>query len=185
MKHFIWLKFLIIVLLAIGITQCSKSYPLHPTYSELINKGYYVYVLPEHEIRNREWTETVSIWSWDRHCHGTEISETANPIYVIYKDNTHQVKFQLTIGLWNMTWNHNQTKNQTQLDTQWASTGTAEYYTIDNYTKLRFEDKLGILVQVGSQMPITEVISITNELRYIGPFSDTITNPWDYTKCPK
>lgn len=88
------LRLVTVVLLT--VTGCSKPHPLNPTYEELVHRGFYIYVLPSNEVAARKWQETVSIWSWDRHCSGVELSETANPIRVVYTGESDQPPSVLT-----------------------------------------------------------------------------------------
>lgn len=161
---------------------CSEAHPLHPTYEELTQRGFYVYILSESEIEKHEWSQTVSIWSWDRHCKGG-ISGGSNPIHISYDGQQEQPGLLLVIGPWNTLWDYRKLTTKAELDTPWAMDSVGEYYTIDGYSRLKFEDRFGITVQVGSCLPITEVVRLVNQLEYIGPPPETVTNPWDYSKC--
>ena len=176
------LRLVTVALLA--VTGCSKPHPLNPTYEELVHRGFYIYVLPSNEVAARKWQETVSIWSWDRHCSGVELSETANPIRVVYTGESDQPELRLTIGPWSMAWDHRQSTTAIQLNTEWARTGSARYYVVEGYLNLAFEDRFGIPVRIGSRHPVTEVVHLINQLEYIGPPSETVGNPWDYARCP-
>lgn len=172
-----------IAILALA-TMCSPTRPLHPSYEELTQRGFYIFVLPESEVERRGWLQRVTIWSWDRHCKGIEISETFNPISITYRRQATPPEFTITMGPWSMAWDHRKPTTEVKLDTSWALDGTAVYYTNDNYISLMFQDRFGIPVQVGSRLSITEVVQLINQLEYIGPPPETVTNPWDYSKCP-
>jgi hypothetical protein len=166
------------------VATCSPDHPLHPDYEELTQRGFYIYVLPESELEQRGWLQTVSIWSWDRHCKGFEVSETFNPISVAYRGQATQPELAITIGPWSMAWDHRKPTTEVKLDTLWALDSTAVYYTSDDYIRLKFQDQFGIPVQVSSSLPITELVQLINQLEYIGPPPETVTNPWDYSSCP-
>ncbi len=183
-RHKVKVAVVCVVVLAMN-TGCSEANPLYPSYEGLTQRGFYVYVLPKEEIEQRGWSQTVSIWSWDRHCAGIESSETSNPIYVKYDGSQEQPGFTLIIGPWNMTWDHRRATKEVKVETPWAMDGVALYYTIEDYTRLKIEDRFGIPIQVGSRLPITEVVRLINQLEYIGPPPETVTNPWDYSKCPE
>lgn len=171
----------IVLIVAVG---CSEAHPLHPTYEELVQRGFYVYVLPEKEIEKHEWSQTVSIWSWDRHCQGTEASETFNPIYVRY--NGPRSGLTLLLGPWSMYWDYREPTSEARLETPWAMDGSAVYYVIDeegnDYVHLKFKDRFEIPVQVLSNLPITEVVRLIDQLEYIGLPAEIVTNPWDCSK---
>ena len=173
----------LVVTMFIVTTGCTgESHPLNPTFEELMQRGFYVYVLPKSEMEKRGWSQTVSIWSWDRHCTGVEPSETSNPIYVRYEGQQEQPGFALAIGPWDMTWDHREPTTEVEIDTQWAANGRAVYYIIEDYAHIRFEDRFGIPVQVGSRLPITEMVQLINQLEYVGPPSDAVGDPWDCSR---
>jgi hypothetical protein len=175
-----------IIVFAIALTLiagCSEDYPLHPSFEELTQKGFYVYVLPTSEVEQRGWLQSISIWSWDRHCKGIEISETFNPIRVSYSGQESELYLTLLIGPWSMYWDHNEPTKEVRLDTPWSMDGTAMYYTNDGHIHLKFKDQFGIPVQVTSCSSITEVVQWINQLEYVGPLAETVTNPWDTSRC--
>jgi len=53
--------------------------PLHPTYEALKGRGFYVFVLPEQEVRARGWQQDITLWSWNIHC-GVLTGDTYNPL---------------------------------------------------------------------------------------------------------
>ncbi len=173
---------LILITLA---TACSSDHPLHPTLKELTQRGFYVYILPEDETRKRGWSQTISIWSWDRHCKSVDIGETFNPITINYRGQSTQPELTITIGPWDMAWDHRKPTIEVKLDTLLAQNGLAVYYKSDNYLQLRFQDRFGIPVQISSRLPITEVVWLINRLEYVGPPPEEVTNPWEYSKCSK
>jgi len=160
------------------ITGCCEKHPKYPTYDELTQRGFYVYVLPESEVERREWSQTISIWSWDRHCRGYEVTETSNPIHVRY--DGLQSSMTLRLGPWSLYWDHREPTTDVKLDSPWAMDGTAVYYTIteDNkvYVRLKFKDRFGIPVYVSSNLSITEVVQLLNQLEYRGPNVIKLTN---------
>ena len=163
------------------VTGCSSAPPLSPSYEELDQRGFYVYVLPKSEMERRGWLQTVSIWSWDRHCKGGA-SGGPNPIYINYDALQEQPGLTLIIGPWNTAWDHRKSTTNVTIDTPWAMNGVAVYYTAEDYTRLRFEDRFGIPVQVSSRLTITEVVQLVGQLEYMGPLPETVTNPWDCSK---
>jgi len=170
-----------VLTLAVG---CSQSHPLHPSYEELTQRGFYVYVLPEEAVKQRGWSQTVTIWSWDRHCSGVASSETFNPIRVNYGGPQDLSGLTMLIGPWSMYWDHRKPTTEAQLDTSWAEHSIAVYYVVDDdYIHLKFKDRFGIPVQIGSRLPITEVTQLINQLEYIGPPPESVIDPWDVSKC--
>lgn len=179
-------KLIVVYITALAWTVgCSPTHPLYPTYEELTRRGFYIYVLPESEVEQRGWLQTVSIWSWDRHCKGIELSETFNPISVTYREQEGtRPEFVITIGPWDMAWDYRKPTTEVNLDTPWALDGTAVYYTNANYIRFKFQDRFGIPVQISSRLSINEIVELINQLEYIGPPPETVTNPWDYSRCP-
>lgn len=171
----ILVKIWIVVLLM--LTGCAKERPLHPSYEELIKNGFYVYVLPEAEMQRRQWEEIISIWGYRFHC---QSNEAPNNLYVRYVDEYAQVEVDLIIGPWSDVWDWNQNTTEVLLDTTIAKKKRAVFYNrTDGSTALMFEDQFGIRVQVWSSYPITQTLEIVQQLEYIGPPSDTVSNPWD------
>lgn len=171
-----------LVLLSV-VVGCSRSHPpLHPSYEELTRRGFYVYVLPEEEVNDRKWTQTVTIWSWDKHCSGGEIGEVFNPIRVSYGESQGQSGLTILIGPWSMYWDNREPTTEVELNTLWGTDDTAAYYIVDGYVHLRFEDRFGFPVQVLSNIPITEVVQLVNQLEYIGPPPESVSNPWDCSR---
>jgi hypothetical protein len=170
-----WLKAWIIVLLM--LIGCAKERPLHPSYTELIKNQFYVYVLPETEVQRRQWEEIISIWGYRFHC---QSNEAPNNLYVRYVDEYAQVGVDLIIGPWSDVWDWSQDTTEVPLDTTIAKEKRAVFYArTDGSTALMFEDQFGIQVQVRSRYPITETLEIVQQLEYIGPPSDMVSNPWD------
>jgi hypothetical protein len=172
----------------VSVNSCFDSHPLHPSYEELSQRGFYVYILPKDEAEHRGWLQEVEIWSWDRHCRGVEVAETYNPIEVFYHTETREAKFAITIGPWSMAWDHRKPTQEVKLNTPWISGNTAVFYRSadredDDYIHLRFEDRFGIPVQVVSSLSITEVVRLINGIEYVGPSPEAVANPWDYSRC--
>ena len=173
----------IILVIVIGCSD-SETHPLYPSYAELTQRGFYVYVLPESEVKQRGWSQTVWIYSWDQHCKNMEPSASPNPISVSYLGPAENEGVGILISPWSIAWDHGEPSTEMKLETPWAGYGVAEYYTSGNYNSLQFEDRFGISVEVSSRLPVTEVILLINQMEYIGPPPETVTNPWDYSKCP-
>lgn len=178
---------MVILIMTMGCSGSSR--PLHPSYDELKQRGFYVYILPEREIERRKWSKTISLWSWDRHCRGIG-AETFNPISIPYQGPEGITEFEIEIDPWDVVWDYNQPTTKVKLATPWAANGLAVYYTEEgqdyrNYIYLRFEDRFGIPVRVTTYLPITEVVSLIDQFEYVGPLPELVTNPWDYSKCPK
>jgi hypothetical protein len=179
-------KLTILCIVLVLLSGCPSKSPLHPKYDELISRGFYVYVLPKHEMEERGWSREISIWSWSRHCQGGEISETFNPIQIDYTGSDSGLN--LMIGPWDMYWDNRRSTTDINLRTPWALNENAEYYIITedgkDYVHLRFNDRFKIPVQIVSNLSVGEVVQLINQLEYIGPPPDTVTNPWDYSRCP-
>lgn len=175
-------RMLLCAIMLMILYGCAEKHPLHPSYEELKQRGFYVYVLPERELDKYEWTQTISIWSWDRHCKGIEWTENFNPIRIEYV-NTEKYLF-IIIGPWNMYWDSSQKMLQMEIDTRWAKDRFATYYMLDDgIIHMRFEDSFGINVQIISNLPVDEIKSLVSQLEYIGPPPELVTNPWDFAKC--
>ena len=165
------------------VVGCFADHPINPSYEELAQRGFYIYILPNSETKQLGWLQEVSIWSWGRHCKGIETGETFNPISVSYYDETGQLVFFISIGPWDMAWNHRENLTDAKLDSLWAMDGVATYYKSGDFIRLTFRDRFGIPVQISSRLPITEVIQWINQIEYIGPPPERVTNPWDISKC--
>jgi hypothetical protein len=165
------------VLTLIVLGGCYPKHPLHPSYESLAEHGFYVYVLPKAELQQREWQETVRIWRYDFHC---RYDDAQNNLRIMYRDKADQMEFELIIGHWSEVWDWTQETTLVPLNTNLAPDGSADFYpTSDASVALMFEDQFGIQVQVWSEFAITETIELVNQLEYIGPSPDTITDPWD------
>jgi len=170
---------IIVIMSLIGCTQTDFS--TNRSEAELIENGFYILKLPNAEVAQRGWSETIHISSFDRHCHGVGVAETANPIMVIYRDNQSRNVFSITLGPWNMAWDRQEPTTQIEIASEWASEEMAEYYEYERTIKAKFSDTFEIPVQVFySQPSISETIKLINQLEYSGPPPETITNPW---KC--
>ncbi len=171
------------IIILVLATACSSNHPLYPTYEELTRRGFYVYILPQDEVKRRGWSQTISIWSWDKHCKGIEVSETFNPITINYRGPSTQPEFTVTIGPWDMAWDSHKPTIEVRLDTPWTQSSTAIYYKSGNYLRLRFQDRFGVPVQISSRLSMNEVVWLISRLQYIGPPPEEVTNPWDHSKC--
>lgn len=167
------------------LASCSSpdAHPLFPSYEELKQNGFYIYVLPESAMGQHHWSQSVSIWSWDHHCKSAGPSLIQNPISVVYSGQAEQPELSLRIGLGSAAWDHSRPATEIPLKTEWVMDGVARYYVSDGFVRLRFIDRFGIPVQVGSQLSIAEVVSLVDQIDYIGPPPETVENPWDYSKC--
>ena len=167
------------------IVGCSKvsDHPLYPSYDELTQKGFYVYVLPEGEASQRGWSQTVWIYSWDQHCKRLGPETSPNPISVSYLGPEERKEMSIIISPRSIAWDHEQPSSEVRLQFPWAEDSVAEYYTTDGLIDLSFKDRFGISVEVSSRLPITEVVGLINRLEYYGPPPETVSNPWDYSRC--
>jgi hypothetical protein len=174
----------VLMLLIAASAGCKKTDLQQPrSAAELAKEGFYIFHLPASEIANRRWSETFHIASFDRHCRGIGEIETANPIEVIYRNNESENVFSFTLGPWNMAWDHREPTIQVKIETEWAKDSIAEYYEVGEGVKSRFIDKFGIDVQVYSSFPISETVALVNRIEYLGPPPETVTDPWDVSKC--
>jgi hypothetical protein len=169
---------LLLMITCVTVSGCSSRHPLFPGYDELAERGFYAYVLPQTVSSQWGWSEAMRIWSWDRHCRGTEPTETANPVYVVYEGGPNP-GLQIMIGPWNLAWNESRTTTTVKLDSVWAPSGVAEYYEIDGYVRLRFTDVFGFPVQIGSKLEISDLVYLANRLEYVGPPPENISDPWE------
>lgn len=144
------------------------------SYEELKQRGFYVYVLPESETDKKP---SITIASWTKHCQSSvETIEVSNPIIVSYPE----IPISITIGPGGVIDARVPTK-KVELDNPWFKGDTARY---NEHQVLTFEDKFGIPIQVRTgSLPLTETLRLVNELEYVGPPVETVTNPWDWSKC--
>ena len=90
----------------------------------------------------------------------------------------------MLIGPWNMYWDSTRDAVTVALNTEWSKDGKARYYYLsEGVVHMRFEDRFGIPVQIISDLPVEEVISLVNRLEYVGPPPEEVTDPWDPGKC--
>jgi len=82
-----------------------------------------------------------------------------------------------------MAWDHRKPTKEIKIDTLWAMDSVAVYYTTEDYTRLKFKDRFEIPVQVGSRLPIAEIVQLINQLEYIGPPPESVIDPWNVSKC--
>ena len=75
---------------------------MHPTVSELTNRGHYVFILPDEVLHDNGWTEVISLYSWDAHC-GVLLGDSFNPIRIAYEDNEANKVFVIQLA-WRLTW---------------------------------------------------------------------------------
>lgn len=172
------------------LVSCSHSNPLHPSQNEVVQQGFYIYVLPENAMAQHGWSEDITIWSFDRHCQGLTATETANPLRISYSDPTadppredlpRQSSFSIQLGPWPPPWLYGEqiwTEIDLQLD--YADTETAEYRQRNPQgVYVIFRDVFGFWIYIDSQLPLTETLFLVNQLEYVGPPPDDVTNPWD------
>jgi hypothetical protein len=161
------------------ITGCQKDgLQYSRTDGELLERGFYFYRLPKGVAAEHQWQEGVHLWSYDRHCY-----ETANPVVVVYEGSNGVTDFSVTIGPWDLAWNRNEPRHTIEFQTQWAMVQEAEYYVSGDYVKLRFTGAFDIPVQIGTTLPLTQALELISLLVYVGPPSETVTNPWDVSQC--
>jgi hypothetical protein len=177
--------FLVIVIyLAGGITDSFSPHPLYPTYESLKAHGFYAFVLPQSEIQQRRWTQTISIFSWTMHC-GLLRGDTYNPLQVWYTDDVEERVFEIQLGPWGMIWNHGlpTVKTEVELKSKWSA-GTLMYYTQTTSEGLpnrlyRFSDLWSHDVEIRSNLSVTETVGLIEQFEYIGPPLEKVNDPWD------
>lgn len=187
---------------AVGMTVvlilagCSKSGSLHPSYSELVREGFYVYVLPKDEVAQRGWEQEVTIWSFDRHCKALTAAEQYNPLQVSYtdpyvdpprEDLPNQSSFAIQIGPWVPPWASSSGPwAEVELQLEHMDGKTAQYKEWSRpagvFLGITFVDVFGQPVCVSSWLPLEETVSLINQLEYVGPPPDTVADPWDCSR---
>lgn len=184
-QYIIWF-----MLLSIILAGCLNQSPLYPTYEELKNHGFYIYVLPETIVTQKQWQQEIYIWSFDRHCRNLG-NEANNPLEVSYykkdetvSDNTPR-KSLLSIEMGNSGWvppyaSTNEKGEMIDIVSPFII-GRALHYYPDDKTRstLMFTDTFGVRVYVTAGFPLTETLAIIQQLEYIGPDTNTLTiSPW-------
>jgi hypothetical protein len=190
-----WVKISVVALaLVFALTGCSN--PSQISYDKLKTEGFYVYVLPEDEITRHGWEQQITIQSFDKHCRGLTVDETYNPLEVRYVDLSatpphkglpKQSSFYVQLGPWAPPWVSGEAWTEIELELEYAVGRTAKYKewprsTMGVFLGIVFTDTFGQPVYVGSWLPLTETVSLVNELNYVGPPSDTVDNPWDCSR---
>jgi len=169
----------------VRIADTFTSRPLYPTYESLQAHGFYVFVIPQSEVQQRKWVQTVSIYSWTMHC-GLLTVDTYNPLQIWYTDDTDKRGFEIQLGPWGMVWDHGlpTEKIEIELKSKWSSTDSLTYYTQTTSEGLprrlyRFSDLSGYAVEIQSNLSVTETIGLIEQFEYIGPPIEKVNGPWD------
>ncbi len=172
---------------------CWQSALLHPSYTELEEAGFYVYVLPEDVVMEHGWVQEISIWSFDRHCKGLTAVEQSNPLEVFYQSPSDEKEelqnrsaFSVRLGPWSPPWGRAGSWSDVELMFD-GNPVTAQYKlgdsSVDNvFAGVRFTDTLGSPIYVSSWLPFTETVSLIDQLQYVGPSLDTFVDPWNCTR---
>lgn len=172
---------------------CWQSAPLYPSYTELEEAGFYVYVLPEDVATEHGWAQEITIWSFDRHCKGLTAVEQSNPLQVFYRSPSddkekpqNRYAFDVQLGPWSpprgMKGSWSAVELMVDGSPMVAQSRVEESATGDVFVEVYFTDTLGSRVYVSSWLPFTETISLIDQLHYVGPSLDTIVDPWDCTR---
>lgn len=159
------------------LAGCARTRPIYPSYTDLVQHKFYAYILPETETQQRQWREVISIWAHDFHC---QYSDASNNLHIAYKDQSNQTKLELVIGHWNEVWDRKQKTTEVSLTTRWAVDGKAVFYHgANDSVAMKFDDPVGIPVQVWSDLSVIESVKLVDELEYVGPPLESRTDPWD------
>lgn len=169
-----------IVIFSLGLGAiCSRS---TSPYDELLDNGFYAYLIPEQELEKYGWKLTPIQEDWDAHCFGGP-SSPWNPLTIIYRDSADQTQLTITISDRDVLWNREMPVETIELDSSWAKVGTATTYQGDPFSPVKFNDPWGNEVVVDGWLPIADKIKIVNSLEYIGPPVKDVINPWSAEWC--
>jgi hypothetical protein len=167
-----------------AITDLFTEKPIHPTYEQLEKRGFYIFVLPEREVQQRQWKQDIIIGSWNVHC-GVLLGDTYNPLIIKYTDEKDNEVFTIQLA-WRMTWGISDATTRTQI--YWESELTDKNQLIhysrsgenEIYRNLyQFQDMQGYNVDIVSSLPVTETLNLIQQIEYIGPARETLANPWN------
>jgi len=176
---------LCIVIYLVGCSSPSDLEPFHPSYDEIRDAGFYIYALPDKNVSNRNWTESIWILSFDRHCNAIYSGfEAYNPIHVNYRNEAQETVLAIQIGPWTAPWRSDEFVTPIALNTSIAKDNLAYGNTDASHPAIRFIDQYDVSVIVSARLSLAELSQIVSELEYIGPPALT-TSPWNIANCAK
>jgi hypothetical protein len=174
----IWL-FLVLLLLA-QTSGCSSN---KSPFAEMIERGFYAYVLPDEFIVPQGWQVTeVEKDNWEAHCLGGP-SAPWNPITVIYLDETGTEQLRIRVSDRDVIWNRSRSSEEIVVDLTYAAQGSGLVYRDAKQSPVKFPDSFGNEVVVDGPLPVEDKRELIGRLDYVGPPADTFVNPWSAAWC--
>lgn len=172
----------LLLLLTIPLFGCKgiqHERNIYPDREELLERGFYMYVVPQHIQEKYQWQESTFILSWDRHCKGISYSEQWNPLYIFYSGETTGLTIRL--DPWNTIWDNQSLTQTIRVKSPHIQNEQIETYVLplSEGTSFRFEDNLGFPVYISSNLSLSDTIQIVSQLEYLGPDTSQEPNPWD------
>lgn len=175
--------YLILFGLLFALVSCksSKDTDLYPTIEEIIDAGFYVYVLPASFSESGNITTDYRIFSWNLHCDRAEPSREYSRMRIIYGiRGVDEHRFQINITPKDTITNHSVEAKSVTLRSPYIPTKLGEYYIAENgIIFVRFKDMFGMDTYVSSSFDIGETIAMINQLEYRGPDISSVGNPWE------
>ncbi len=148
----------------------------------LIEKGFYIYSLPNQVAEQNGLKREIRLASFDAHCKNLDTIELHNPIRISYKDSSSHSILNVTISPFDPLWDAT-TKDikSLKIKADWAINGEAQYYIVDGTNVwMLLHDRFGNQIVITSQLKIRELIILVNQLKYVG--SELKADPWK-TAC--
>lgn len=176
-------------LIFLGLSIIQEQMDENLTIDEILNKEFYVYLLPNDIVKSEGWEQTILMYSsFDEHCYQEDTIYRGNPIIIQYRNEKLNSQFSIAIepilpGVWNSQAND---IRQEIVQIDFIKGGGIEYYTIEDdnisksdVTSFRFEDDIGMQVIINVwNLSVTESLSLISRLEYSGPDKTVVGNPW-------
>lgn len=179
-----WIIYPILLLFLIQ-GACSQT---TSPYDELVNRGFYAFILPDDVLIEQGWTLYTPIKEekrqWNIHCKGG-IDAPENPLVLNYLDEEKDLQMSIWISHRGSMWDHNNFTENVSLNTIWSKTNEGLVYKNQPFSPIRFEDIYGNQVIIRGDLPVSEKISLINKLEYYGPQMKDFMNPWSAEWCSK
>jgi hypothetical protein len=148
--------------------------------SNLIHRGYYVYVLPETYADQQGWQRQIRIHSYTYHCHGSN-SDRWNPINITYMNrDTGEFVFNIEISPQTALWDFSQEMNPLTVSSLWIPSQQGQYYEFtQGGINLKTTDSFGMDVLFSTNNDLSFIQNIISLIEYRGPAINSVTNPWE------
>ncbi|MBZ0285586.1 MAG: hypothetical protein K8L97_32950 [Anaerolineae bacterium] len=164
------------LLIFVGCSN-QQTYP-ERSLDEISQANFYAYVFADAYEVTHQWTKSVKLWSFNKHCSDFFSEDTWNPLYIIY-NNTSGDNLEIRISPQDALWNLNKITTTVDINTAWIPSHSGEYYKNDNgLVQIKIKDFWNMDVIISSRLSLDSLVGLIENLTYFGPPVTNVSNPW-------